>query len=189
MSHSDEYESEPETIQAPKSIPSRKAKPQKIKEIKQISDDEDELLFDIEPPEPPPKRGKGRPRKPVEEVDPDEIPKPKRIQSEKQKENFRKALEARKRNLEARQEERRIANEEKELQREEKKKEVERKILKKAVCIKKKEILSQAALDDISDDEIPVEIVEKIIKRQRAKKTAPAVPKVAVPPAPKYTFV
>ena len=92
MSHSDEYESEPETIQAPKSIPSRKAKPQKIKEIKQISDDEDELLFDIDPPEPPPKRGKGRPRKPIEEVDPDEIPKPKRIQSKNKRKTLRRLL-------------------------------------------------------------------------------------------------
>ena len=98
-------------------------------------------------------------------------------------------MEARKRNLEARKEERRIAEEEKQIQREEKKKEVERKVLKKAVCIKKKEILSQSALDDISDEDIPIEIVEKIIKRQRAKKTVPAVPKVVVPAPPKYTFV
>jgi hypothetical protein len=188
MSHYEEYDSEPETIQAPKS---RSTPQRRVKEIKQVSDDdEEEILFDIEdPPEPPPKRGKGRPRKPVEEVDPDVVPKPKRIQSEKQKENFKKALEARKRNLEARQEERRIAEEEKQIQRAEKKKEVERKVLKKAICIKKKEILSQSALDEISDDEIPIEIVEKIIKRQRAKKVSPAVPKAVVPTPPKYTFV
>ena len=188
MSHYEEYDSEPESIQAPKS----RAKPQrKVKEIQPVSDDdEEEILFDIEdPPEPPPKRGKGRPRKPVEEKDPDEVPKPKRVQSEKQKENFKKALEARKRNFEARQEERRVAEEEKQIQREEKKKEVERKVLKKAVCIKKKEILSQASLDEISDDEIPIEIVEKIIKRQRAKKVASTVPKVVVPTPQKYTFV
>lgn len=186
MSHYEEYESEPESIQAPKSRPIPKRKP---KEIQQISDDEEEILFDIEPPEPPPKRGKGRPRKPVEEVDPDEIPKQKRIQSEKQKENFKKALEARKRNCEARKEDKRIADEEKELIREEKKKELERKVLKKAVVIKKKEILSQASLDEISDDEIPIEIVEKIIKRQRAKKVVAPVQKVAEPAKPKYTFV
>ena len=186
MSHYEEYDSEPESIQAPKS---RQPSKGKVKEIQQISDDEEDILFDLDPPEPPPKRGKGRPRKPVEEKDSDEPPKPKRVQSEKQKENFKKALEARKRNFEARQEERRIADEEKQLKREEKKKELERKVLKKAVVIKKKEILSQASLDEISDDEIPIEIVEKIIKRQRAKKVVAPVQKVAEAVKPKYTFV
>ena len=98
-------------------------------------------------------------------------------------------MEAHKRNFEARQEERRIADEEKQLKREEKKKKLERKVLKKAVVIKKKEILSQASLDEISDDEIPIEIVEKIIKRQRAKKVVAPVQKVVEPVKPKYTFV
>ena len=55
---------------------------------------------------------------------------------------------------------------------------------------KKKEILSQAALDEISDDEIPDAVVEKIIKKQRAKKVKPVVSAVTEPVSQaKYNFV
>ena len=80
-------DSETEQIQAPK-ITKRKAKPNLV--IDTELDDE---------PAPVPK-GKGRPRKqPVKEQHPD---KPKRVQTEQQKQNFIACLEARKRNIEMR---------------------------------------------------------------------------------------
>ena len=57
--------------------------------------------------------------------------------------------------------------------------------------LKKREILEQTAIDEISDtDDIPDEIVQKIVKKQRAK--AQTKPKAVVEepvPAPKYNFV
>lgn len=48
---------------------------------------------------------------------------------------------------------------------------VEKKILKKAMSIKKKEILQDLMLDDIEEDnEIPLEIVKKILKKYPKKK-------------------
>lgn len=66
-------------------------------------------------------------------------------------------------------------------------------VVKKAVQIKKKELLQQIKLDEIeddSDDEIPVEIVRKIIAKQRQKQQAPKqqAPKkpTPVPHEPEY---
>ena len=59
---------------------------------------------------------------------------------------------------------------------------IEEKIVKKAVAIRKKQIVREAVLDDISDDDIPVEIVKKIIKKYPKKAVAPAPVKSA--PAP-----
>ena len=148
--------------------------------------------------EAPKKKSRGRPKalvvdttlpeEPVEESP----PKVKRQQTDKQKANFQKALEVRKQKIAERKAAKLAAEEAKEHEQEVKKKEVERKVVKKAICIKKKEILEQTALDDISDcDDIPKEVVEKIVKRQRAKKVS--VPKpVLVPlesPKHKFTFV
>ena len=146
---------------------------------------------------PAPKKGKGRPRKVVEPVDTDEEdaspPKPKRVQSDAQRENFKKALAKRQENIALRKAAKELEKQVKEAELETKKKEVERKIVKKAVCLKKKEILSQACLEDISDEEIPDEIVQKIVKKQRAKSAPKAKAVIPVepvePPAPKYNFV
>ena len=171
-------DSENEEIQAPK-ITKRKAKPDLIIDT-ELNDEE---------PEPTP-RQRGRPRKqPVKEIDPDEPPKPKRVQTEAQKANFQKALDARKQNIAIRNENRKALAQAEELKKEEKQKDVERKILKKAVVIKKKQILKEAILDEISDDEIPTEIVQKIIKKQQAKKSVVKSSKPVEPPTPKYTFV
>lgn len=153
---------------------------------------DEELLLDVDPPTPI-KRGKGRPKKPVEEVDPNTPPKEKRIMSERQKEILENARKVRMANFEKRQEERAIVAEEKALEKAQRKKDVERKIIKKAVCIKKKQIVEEAILNDELDDEIPDEVVQKIIKKQRAKKSTHSV-KVVEPVEPepiksKYTFV
>jgi len=143
------------------------------------------------------KKSRGRPKAllidttlPEESVE-ESPPKKKRVQSEAQKLNFIKALEKRKANIELRKAAKLAAEEAKEQEQEVKKKEVERKIVKKAICIKKKQVLSEAALDDVSDCDIPDEVVEKIVKRQRAKKVpVPKPPAVLVEsPKPKYNFV
>ena len=174
----DSTDSENEQIEAPK-MTTRKAKANLI--IDTELDDE---------PEPVPK-SRGRPRKqPVKEIDPDEPPKAKRVQTAAQKANFEKALEARKQNIALRNQQKADLAAAEELKKEEKQADVERKILKKAVVIKKKQILKEAILDEISDDEIPVEIVQKIIKKQQAKKAVkPAVKPAVEPPAPQFTFV
>jgi len=144
------------------------------------------------------KRGKGRPKKVFEPVSEDQEdaspPKPKRQQTELQKQNFAKALEARKRNIELRRAAKELEKAVKEEQQEAKKIEIEKKVLKKAKCLKKREILEQTALDELpSDEDIPDAIIEKVIKKQRAK--AQSKPKQVVPvepvapPAPKYNFV
>ena len=154
---------------------------------------DEELLLDIDPLTPI-KRGKGRPKKPIEEVDPDAPPKQKRVMSEKQKSILENARKVRMANFEKRQEERQVIAKEKELKKEEREKDIERKIIKKAVCIKKKEILEEALLNDELDDEIPDEVVQKIIKKQRAKKSTPPIKQAVEPVEPepiksKYTFV
>ena len=140
------------------------------------------------------KKSRGRPKKvlePVDEDDEEPVPvKPKRQQTDKQKANFVKALEKRRLNCELRKAAKELEKSIKEDEKEAKKAEVERKIVKKATCIKKKEILSQAALDEISDDEIPDSVIEKVIKKQRAK--AVPKPKPVEPvelPKSKYNFV
>ena len=173
--------------------PKVKAKaPRKPKNVKlaplDTTFEEEELVEECTPV----KKSRGRPQKvkePVAQDDQDASPpKPKRVQTDKQKLNFIKALETRKKNIELRRVAKELEKEVKEAQLETKKKEVERKVIKKAVCLKKKEILSQACLEDISDEEIPDEIVQKIVKKQRAK-SAPKPVEPVEPPAPKYNFV
>jgi hypothetical protein len=60
------------------------------------------------------------------------------------------------------------------------KKELEEKVVKKAISIKKKQIKKQSALDDISDDDTPMEKIKQIAKPK------PVVPVKAE--APKITF-
>jgi hypothetical protein len=163
---------------------------EKIECLEKLKTEEEELLLDVDPPTPI-KRGKGRPKKPIEEKDPDAPPKPKRIMTEKQKAVLDKARQVRNENFQKREEERKVLAEEKQLKKEEREKEIERKVIKRAVCIKKKQILEEAILNDELDDEIPDEIVQKVIKKQRAKRATP-VPKVVVSEPEiksKYTFV
>lgn len=140
-----------------------------------------------------PKKG----RKPLPKSDPEEPVKPKRPMSEKQMENIYKAIAKRKELAEQRKavkaDEELLKNIQKEELILEKKKEIERKIIKKAVVLKKKEILEQTALDEISDDEIPDKVIQKIIKKQQAKKVKVVkLPQPEPEPEevkPKYTFV
>jgi len=142
---------------------------------------------------------KGRKPKPIIVDDGEEVPpKPKRPMSAKQSENIYKAIEKRKQIAEEkrliREAEDELKREEKALQDAEKKREIERKIVKKAVVIKKREILEQTALDEISDDDIPDKLIQKIVKKQQlAKKTKSVVQPIETPVpepvVPKYVFV
>ena len=157
---------------------------EKIECLEKEKKEEEELLLEVEPPIP--KRGKGRPKKIIEEVDVNSEPKPKRVMSDRQKEILQKAREKKMENFQKREDERTLVAQEKE-------KEVEKRILKKAVSIKKKEIVQQAILENDLDDDIPNEVIEKIVKRQRAKRATSAVKKPietpVIPPPPKYNFV
>ena len=104
--------------------------------------------------------------------------KQKRERSEKQKEITKKMIEARNAKII-------ISKEKQALEDALKKKELEEKIVKKAIAIKKKEIKRKAVLDEISDDETPIEEIKKV-----AMKVKPAVKRVVIdePPAPKTFF-
>lgn len=81
----------------------------------------------------------------------------------------------------------------KEKEQEVKKKSIEEKIVKKGIAIKKKQILREAELDAISeDDEIPVEIVKKIMTKYKKKPVIPPPPKmerVESYQPPTWTFI
>lgn len=74
------------------------------------------------------------------------------------------------------------------------KQEKEAKIVKKALSIKKKQILADADLDDVSDDEIPAEIVKKImtkyVKKPVARTRVIAQEEIRYPtPPPQLVFI
>lgn len=97
----------------------------------------------------------------------------------KQMESVQKMVEARKRACA----ERRAKKEEEEI---EYKKCLEEKILKKAISIKKKQIKQQAIVEDISDDETPVDEIHKIVSRK------PRIVERIVyvePEPPRYRFI
>jgi hypothetical protein len=72
-------------------------------------------------------------------------------------------------------------------QKEEEKKIIEEKIIKKAISVKKKQIKKQAALDEISDDDTPMEEVKKIMKAKQqlpSRNKPPREPVYVQPPEP-----
>ena len=108
-----------------------------------------------------------------------EEPKPKRERSQAQKDAWAKCLANRTKN---RQDRKVVQDEDAKLLSEYKKqlaKKTETKIVKKAVGIKKKQIIREEELDEISEDETPIEVVEEIIRKRRQpapKKQLPAKP-------------
>lgn len=108
------------------------------------------------------------------------------VRTEKQIDAFVKVREIRQLNRDGR-------AKEKLLQEEELKKENEAKIIKKAISIKKKQIKKQIALDEISDDDEPIELIkEKIIKsnmKSSIKKSIPISTPISIPePTNNYTI-
>ena len=108
-----------------------------------------------------------------------EEPKPKRERTEAQKQAWERCLANRAKNREDR---KKIQDEDAKLLAEYKKqlsKKTETKIVKKAVGIKKKQIIREEEIDEISEDETPIEVVKEIIKKRRqpaVKKQLPAKP-------------
>ena len=86
--------------------------------------------------------------------------KEKKPRSQKQIEQFERIKAIRDANRKAR-------AEQKAIEEEQYKKEMEEKIVKKAISIKKKQILKQKVLDEISDEETPVEEIKKKIIPQK----------------------
>lgn len=94
------------------------------------------------------------------------VAKVKKPRSQKQIEQFERIRAIRDANRKAR-------AEEKALQEAQQKKEIEDKIVQKAIAIKKKQIIKQKVLEEISDDDTPIEEVKKIIKPQQKPQTEP----------------
>ena len=101
------------------------------------------------------------------------IEKPKPPRTPKQIEAFKKVRDKKMENAKMRQDE-------KKTQEEADKKELEAKIIKKAVALKKKQIKKQVVLEEISDDETPIEVIKQMKK---------SLPKPIEKPRAKFIFV
>jgi hypothetical protein len=106
------------------------------------------------------------------EVKPKRPYKPRPPKTPAQLEAFQKAIAARDANAKRR-------REEAEKMLAQSKKETEDKVVKKALSIKKKQLKAQLALEEISDDDEPIEVI-----KQKVKKVAERPP-----PKPAFTFV
>ena len=82
----------------------------------------------------------------------------------------------------------RLESQQKELERLHKK-EFEDKLIKKALATKKKQIKRTAVLDEVSDDETPIEEVRAMQNKAPKKQPQPAQTQQPVPQIPKYIFV
>jgi predicted carbohydrate-binding protein with CBM5 and CBM33 domain len=98
--------------------------------------------------------------------------KPRPPKTQAQLDAFKKAILARDANAKRR-------REEAEKMLAESKKETEEKVVKKAIAIKKKQIKAQLALEELSDDDEPIEVVKEKVKKSVARPV----------PKPTFTFV
>jgi len=94
-------------------------------------------------------------------------PKVKKPRTEKQIEATKKMNEVRKQKALAKRDLQAKQDEELKKQMEEKADEIKDKIIKKAIAIKKRQIKKEAVLDEIEDDETPIEKINEIIKKTR----------------------
>lgn len=114
------------------------------------------------------------PKESVSESDEEIEVKPKRERTEKQRQSFLKAQATRLAKAEERKKERSLKDKQD-------KEELEQKLIEKAIKVKKKQIKKMKVIEDLSDDDTPIE------KQNRG----PAPPKksVPVPVKPKLVFV
>jgi len=103
----------------------------------------------------------------------------KKPRTEAQMKTFEKARETARVNAEKRKAER-------DVRAEEERKLMEEKIVKKAISLKKKQIKQQAVLDEISDDDTPIEKIKDIVKKLPPKKKDEIAVEKKEPP--KYRF-
>ena len=73
-------------------------------------------------------------------------------------------------------------------QEEEDRKRREELIIKKALALKKKKIREEAILNNIRDDETPIEVIKTIAKKTNTK-TKETLPPIPIPQKPKFIFV
>ena len=107
--------------------------------------------------------------------------KKKRIQSEAQKLNTQKMREKLKEAQERKKQEK--------AEREAMERAIlDEKIVKKALSIKKKQIKKEKVLDEISDDDTPMEEIVKKIRPTKAPEVKPLAPIYTQPQAPKFTL-
>lgn len=120
---------------------------------------------------------------PVELPKLDAVKPSKKTRSEKQMEVFNKAREKMLTNSKERKEKRA-------LEKEAKQKEIEKRIVEKAIAIKKREIKRNAILEQISDDDSPLEEIKEIAKKIKPKpeRQISTPPPPPPPPAPKSIF-
>ena len=144
------------------------------------------------------KRGKGRPpvQKPEPVYKPRTQPAVKKERTEAQKEATRRMLEARDKKRAERPSVAAVKQDLKALreqQIEELKaqavKEYQDSLVKKAISIKKKQIKKQVQLDEISDDDTPIEEIRKITKKLPAKVSNPTPRSLPVPQKPVINFI
>lgn len=111
-----------------------------------------------------------------------ETPKQKRERSEKQIEITKKMIEKRNANI-------LVAKEKKAQDDMIRKKEIEEKIVKKAVAIKKREIKKRAVLEEISDDDSPIEEIKRIATKIAVKKAPILEPEIPKTIFERYKFI
>jgi hypothetical protein len=105
----------------------------------------------------------------------------KKPRTEAQIKTFEKARETARLNAEKRKTERDMRAEEERIL-------MEEKVVKKAISLKKKQIKQQAVLDEISDDDTPIEKIKEIVKKLPKKGLPTAVELPAKREPPKYRF-
>ena len=92
--------------------------------------------------------------------------KPRRERTQKQIDAFNRCIEKKKEKAKERADEaKRLAEYDK--------KALEEKVVKKAISIKKKQIKKQLALDEISDDDTPIEKIKEVVKKTIAPVVKP----------------
>jgi len=105
--------------------------------------------------------------------DDEPLTKPKKQLTQKQLDALKKGQQKR--------DENRVKNKtEKEKREAEDKKLLEDKLVKKAIALKKKQIKKQALLDEISDDETPIQKIKAIAAGNQGSPTTPPLPQMPV---------
>jgi hypothetical protein len=107
-------------------------------------------------------------------------PKPKKVMTEKQLEALRKGQETRLLKAQEKREQQKQIEEEERRRREDL-------IVKKALSIKKKQLKKQEILDEISDDETPIEELPK--RKPQVPRTEPKQKPQPIQQKPKFYFV
>ena len=126
-------------------------------------------------------------KKRVYNVKPKDPNAPKKERTPAQIEAWNKALATRQANRDSRLTEKQKVVEDLKKKADVAKKAVEEKIVKKAISIKKKQIKKEIMLDEVSDDETPVEEIKKIVKEKRQQ--PPRTVKVVEPEKPLFYFM